>query len=83
MKLGHNYLFCKDFGTVYFKYKEKNAVTLPHSTQQRNEFWGKIKKMSKTKKLAPREKITLELLHQRFGHKYTGLFLAAGIANVW
>ena len=43
-------------------------VTLPHSAQGKLTFLGGIKVMSKTKKLPSREKIALELLHQRLGH---------------
>ena len=35
MNLRHNCLFHKGFCTVYFGNKEKNAVTLPHSAQQK------------------------------------------------
>ena len=35
--------------TVYFRAKEKNAVTLTHSAQRKHAFWGEIKEMSKTR----------------------------------
>ena len=44
---------------MYFGAKEKNEVTLPHSAQRKHAFWGKIKEMSKTKKLPLRKKIAL------------------------
>ena len=68
MNLGHTCLFNKLFCTVYFGNKEKNAVTLPHSAQQKHTSLGGIKQMSKTTKLAPRKKVALELLHHRLGH---------------
>ena len=43
INLGHNCLFHKGFFTVYFGAKEKNAVTLPHSSQRKNAFLGEIK----------------------------------------
>ena len=55
--LGHNCLFRKVFCTVYFRAKEKNAVTLPYSAQSKHSFLGKIKDMSKTKQLPSRKKI--------------------------
>ena len=47
---GHTCLFQKVFCTVYFRAKEKNEVTLPHSVQRKHAFLGEIKEMSKTKK---------------------------------
>ena len=46
-------------------------VTLPHSAQSKHAFLGKIKDMSKKKKLPERKKNALELLHQRLGHRST------------
>ena len=68
MNLGHTCLLQKGFCTVYFVEKEKITVKLPHSAQRKHAFLGKIKEMSKTKKLPSRKKIALELLHQRLGH---------------
>ena len=39
--------------------------------------------MSKTKKLPSRNKIALELLHQRLGHRSTRSLLAGDTDNVW
>ena len=55
---------------MYFGDKEKNAVTFPHSAQWKHAFWGEIKQMSKSKKLAPRKEVVLGLLHHRLGHRY-------------
>ena len=69
MNLGHTCLFQKWFCTVYFRAKQKNSVTLPHSAQRKHAFWGEIKEMPKTKKLPARKKINLEVLHKRLGHR--------------
>ena len=69
--------------TVYFGAKEKNTVTLPHSSQRKHAFLGEIKEMSKTKKLPSRKKVTLELLHQILGHRYTRSLMAGDTYNVW
>ena len=66
---------------MYFKAKEKNEVTLPHSAQRKHEFLGEIKKISKTKKLSARKKIDLELLHQKLGHRSTRSLLAGDTTN--
>ena len=39
--------------------------------------------MSKTKILPARNKIALELLHQRLGHRSTISFLSGDTANIW
>ena len=68
---------------MYIRSKEKNAVTLPHIAQRKHAFLGKIKEMSKTKKLPSRKKIALELLHQRLGHRPTILLLAGDTSHGW
>ena len=83
MNSGHTCLFHKGFCAVYFRPKEKYAVTLSHSAQRKHAFWGEIKEMSKTKKLPAKKKISLELLHQILGHRSTRSFLAGDNANVW
>ena len=62
MNSGHICFLQKGFFTVYFGDKEKNAVTLPHSTQRKHEFWGGIEQMSKSTKLAPRKKFSFDFL---------------------
>ena len=59
MNLVHTCLFHKGFFTVYFRAKDKNAVTLPQNAQRKHAFWGEIKEMSKTKKLPSIKKIAL------------------------
>ena len=49
----------------------------------KHTFLGKIKEMSKTKKLPYRKKIALELLHQRLGHISTRSLSAGDTANIW
>ena len=68
---GNTCLLQKGFFTVYFGGKEKNVVTLPHIAQRKHVFLGEIKGMSKTKKLPARKESSLELLHQRLGHRST------------
>ena len=43
----------------------------------------KIKDMSKKNKFPARNKIALELLHQRLGHRYTRSLLSGDTENVW
>ena len=77
------YLFIhKGFCTVYFRVKEKNEVTLPHSAQRRHTFLGEIKEISKTK-LPSRKKIALELLRHRLGHRTNIPLWDEDTANVW
>ena len=76
-------LFNKGFFTMYFRAKEKNAVTLPHSAQRKHAFIGKIKGMSKKNKLPARNNIALELLHQILGHRSNRSLLAGDTANAW
>ena len=76
-------LFHKRFCTLYFEAKEDNAVTFPHNAQRKHLFLGKIKQMSKKKKLPSRKKISLDLLHQRLGHRSTKSLLAGDAANSW
>ena len=80
---GHTCLFHKGFCTVYFVAKEKNSVTLPHSSQRKHAFLGKIMEMSNKKELPARNKIALELLHQRLVHRSTRSLLAGDTSNVW
>ena len=44
---------------------------------------GEIKEISKTKKLPPKKKIALELLHQTFGHRSNISLLSGYAANIW
>ena len=83
MNSGYNCLFHERFCTIYFGEKYKNAVTLPNSAQRKHTFLGEIKEMSKTKKLPPRKKLSLELLHQRLYHRSNRSLLDGDTANVW
>ena len=58
-------------------------VTLPHTAQRKHAFLGEIKQMSKSKKKAPRKKVSLELLHHRLGHISTRSLMAGYTANIW
>ena len=64
MNAGHSSLFQKVFCTVYSGADNRNAVTLPHSSQSKHAFTGKIKNISKKNKFPARKKIDLELLHK-------------------
>ena len=68
MNAGHTCLFHKGFCTVYFREKEDNAVTLPHSAVRKHAFSGGI--MEKSKKNPAKKKIALELLHQRLDQSF-------------
>ena len=81
MNNGNTCLFQKEFCTVYLGAKEDNAVTLPHSAVRKHAFSGK--NTEKSKKNTERNKIALELLHQRLGHRYTRSLIAGDTANVW
>ena len=83
MNSGHTCIFHKAFWTVYFGAKDNNAVTLPYSAQMEHEFLGKIMENSKKNKLPAIQKIALELLHLRLGHRSTISLLAGDSANVW
>ena len=39
--------------------------------------------MSMSKKIAPRNKVALELLHHRLGHRHTRSLMAVDTANFW
>ena len=49
--------------------QREKLVTLPHISQRKNAFGGEIGEMPKTKKLPSGKKNSLELLHQRLGHR--------------
>ena len=68
---------------MYFGSEKKNTVSLPHSAQGKHAFLGKIKDMPKKNKLPARNKISLELMHQRLWHRYTGSFLTGYTENLW
>ena len=68
---------------VYFRAEENNAVTSPHSAQRKHAFLEKIMENSKKNKSPARNKIALELLHQRLGHISTRSLLVGDTTNVW
>ena len=57
-------------------------VTLLHSAQREHAFLGKIKQMSKSKKKAPRKKVSFELLHHRLGNISTKSLIDGCTANI-
>ena len=82
-KFGTYLYYSQGFCTVYFVAKENNPVTLPKIAQRKHAFIGKIKEISKKKKLPARKKIVLELLYQILGHRYRRSLLAGDTANIW
>ena len=83
MNLVHTCLFHKWFCTVLFSANEKNAMTLPHTSQRKRAFLVKMKENSKTQMQIPRKKVSLRLLHQRLGHRSTRSILAGSNASFW
>ena len=73
--------FSQGFCTIYFGAEKKNAATLPHSAKRKHAFLGKINYMSKKNKLPAINKVALELLHQRLGHRSTRSLLTEDTAN--
>ena len=69
MNSGHTCLFHKGFCTVYFGANEDNAVNLAHSAVRKHAFM--VKSMESSKKNPARNKIALELMHQRLWHRST------------
>ena len=82
MNSGHNCLFHQGFCTVLFVGNEQNAVTLLHSTQRKYEFLVKTKEKPKSQNQITKNKVSLELLHQRLGHRSTRSLMAEDTANV-
>ena len=58
-------------------------MPLPHSAQRKRVFWGRIKQMSKSKKVVPKKKVALGLSHHRLGHIYTRSLMDGYTANIW
>ena len=46
-------------------------------------MFGKINQISKSKKLATRKKVALELLLHRLGQRFTRSLMAGDTVNVW
>ena len=68
---------------VYFGKNKKNAVNLPHSAQRKHAFLVKKKEKAKSKKLATRKKVDLELLHQILGHTSTISLMDEDTGDIW
>ena len=76
-------LFQKVFFTVYFIDKKEKEINLPHSAKRKHAFTVKTNKKAKSKKIAPRKKVSLELLHNRLRHISTRLLMSGYTAYVW
>ena len=67
---------------MYYGDKKVNAVTLLHSAQRKHAFLVKTKENDKSKKIATRKKVVLELFHLILGHKSTRSLMAGDTANI-
>ena len=82
VNLGYTCLFQKGFCMVYFGNKEKIQL-LYHIVHRGNMHVGGVtKQMSKSNKIAPINKVALELLHHILGQIYTISLMAGDAANV-
>ena len=75
--------FQKVFCAVSFIDDEHNTVILTHSAPQKNAFLVKTTENEKSKKLIPKKRVYLELLHHRLGHRSTMSIMAGDLANIW
>ena len=50
---------------MYFGDEEKNLATMPHSAKRKHILLVKTKEKARSKKVAPKNKVALELLHHR------------------
>ena len=83
MNFGHTFLFHKNICTVFFSDNEYNAMISPHIAQRKHAFLVKATEKSKSQKQIPKRKVSLELLHQRLGHRSTRSLLDRYAENVW
>ena len=58
-------------------------MTMPHIEQRKHVFLVKTKEKAKSKKVAPKKKVALELLHHRSEQISTILLMAGDNVNVW
>ena len=58
-------------------------VTLTRSPQRKHYFLVKTKENANSKKVTPRNKVALGLLHHKLGNSYTISLMAGDTANVW
>ena len=61
----------------------KNKVTLSHIAQSKHALLVKTKEKSQSKKVAPKNKVALEILHQRLGYRSTRSLMDGDTANVY
>ena len=83
MTSGNSCLFHKYFWTVYFGDNKENIITLPHSEQRKHEFLIKTWKNYNSKKISPRKKVALELLHHRLVKISTRSLMSGDTENIW
>ena len=58
-------------------------MTMPHIEQRKHVFLVKTKENAKSKKVAPKKKVALELLHHRSEQISTISLMAGDNVNVW
>ena len=58
-------------------------MKLPHSDQRKYAFLVKRNEKSKSQKKIPINKVSLEILQQRLGHRPARTILAGNTANIW
>ena len=75
--------FTTNFARCTLVTRKKNAITLPHSAQRKHAFFGEIKQISQSKKIATRKGVSLELLHHILGHISNRSLMDGDTANVW
>ena len=83
MNQGQTFLFHKGFCTVYFGENEEMRLIYHIVHSGDNHFFGEIKQMSKSKKLAPRKKVSLRLFYHILRHRSTRSLMDIDIENVW
>ena len=83
INLVHTCLFHKGFWTVYFGDKKENLVPLPHIAHRKHNCLVETKEKTKSKKIEPRNKVSLRLLQHRLWQRYTRSLMDGDTANVW
>ena len=58
-------------------------MTLSHNAERKHAFLVKTKEKAKYKKVAPKNKVALELLHHRLVQRYTVSLMDLDTVNVW
>ena len=83
MNSAHTCLFCKGFWTFFISDNEQNVVTLTQRAQKKHVCLIKTKGNPKPEKKKPRNKFSLEWLHQRLGQRFTRSILDGDTENIF